>query len=107
MLFRSGISLYGGAGNVTSYGLAMRTTANGGKHGYVQGDWGIYNYIAGANNRGWVWKNTTNGNIASIDSLGDAAFSGSVTVGANTTNTSGVRQVYNSTTNSLDFVFVA
>ena len=102
-----GISLYGGASYVTTYGIAMRTTGNGGKHGYVQGDWGIYNYITGANNRGWVWKNITNGNIASIDGLGDAAFSGSVTIGANATNTSGVRQVYNETTKSLDFVFVA
>lgn len=102
-----GISLYNGAGYVTSYGLAMRTTSNGGKHGYVQGDWGTYFYMAGATNRGWVFVNAGSGNRASISTEGNMVLNGSLTLGGNTTNTSGVRQVYNSTTKSLDFVFVA
>lgn len=105
-----GISLYGGVGNVTSYGIAMRGTGNGGKHGAVQGDWAIYNYMLNyGGHRGWIWKNSASdgGNVASIDCLGNAVFNGYVGIGGNTTNTSGVRQVYNSTTKSLDFVFVA
>ena len=102
-----GISLYNGTGNVTTYGIAMRRTTDSGKHGYVQGDWGIYNYMSGGTTRGWVWRYGSTTNVASISSEGHAAFTGSVTIGANETNTSGVRQVYNSTTKSLDFVFVA
>ena len=103
-----GLSLYGSA--PTSYGIAMRTTANGGKHGAVQSDWAIYNYmINSGTNRGWIWKNSASGggNVASIDCVGNAVFNGYVGIGGNTTNTSGVRQVYNETTKSLDFVFVA
>lgn len=102
-----GISLYNGTGNVTTYGIAMRRTTDSGKHGYVQGDWGIYNYMSGGTTRGWVWRYGSTTNVASISSEGHAAFTGSVTIGANETNTSGVRQIYNSTTKSLDFVFVA
>ena len=104
-----GISLYQSSAP-TDYGLAMRTTANSGKHGAVQSDWAVYNYmINSGTNRGWIWKNSASGggNVASIDCVGNAVFNGYVGIGGNTTNTSGVRQVYNSTTKSLDFVFVA
>lgn len=103
-----GISLY--ATEPTSYGIAMRGTGNGGKHGAVQGDWAIYSYMNGYNTaRGWIWRNSysNNTNIASLDVYGNAVFNGYVGIGGNETNTSGVRQVYNSTTKSLDFVFVA
>ena len=100
-----GISLY--STDPTSYGVAMRSTSNGGKHGYVQGDWGTYFYMAGATNRGWVFCNAGAGNRASISTEGNMVLNGSLTLGGNTTNTSGVRQVYNETTKSLDFVFVA
>lgn len=104
-----GISLYNGTSQVDTYGIAFRLTSNKEKHGYVQGDWATYFTMnSGATTRGWVFRtNTTNGNVASISGGGNAVFNGSVTVGGNTTNTSGVRQVYNSTTKSLDFVFVA
>lgn len=104
-----GISLYNGASQVDTYGIAFRLTSNKEKHGYVQGDWATYFTMnSGATTRGWVFRtNTTNGNVASISGGGNAVFNGSVTVGGNTTNTSGVRQVYNETTKSLDFVFVA
>lgn len=100
-----GISLY--STDPTSYGVAMRSTSNSGKHGYVQGDWGTYFYMAGATNRGWVFVNAGSGNRASISTEGNMVLNGSLTLGGNATNTSGVRQVYNSTTKSLDFVFVA
>lgn len=104
-----GIALY--HTNPTTYGIAMRGTGNGGKHGYVQGDWAIYNYMsANANvyNRGWIWRSTvgsTTTNVASISGDGSAVFSGSVTIGGNTTNDSGCRMEYNATTKSLDFIF--
>ena len=104
-----GISLYGGAGYEVKYGVAFRTTANQGKHGYVQSDWATYFTMDGADTRGWVFKNAASGkgNVASISSAGNMVLNGSLTVGGNTANTSGVRQVYNATTQSLDFVFVA
>ena len=43
--------------------------------------------------------------MASINGEGKAVFNGSVTVGGNATNNSGVRMEYNSTTKSLDFIF--
>ena len=60
--------------------------------------------MTGATNRGWVFKHAGN-NVASIDGLGDAVFNGYVTVGGNTTNTSGCKMQYNSTTSALDFIF--
>lgn len=99
-----GLALFGT--NPTTYGIAMRTTANGGKHGYVQGDWGIYSYMTGADNRGWIFKNASKGyGVASISNIGEAVFNGSVTVGGNTTNDSGCRLVMNESTSSLDFIF--
>ena len=103
-----GIALY--STSPVDYGLAMRTTANQGVHGYVSGDWGIYSFMTGAENnvgtRGWVWKNAfSNTNVASISALGHAVFNGSVTVGGNATNTSGCELVFSSETNSLNFVF--
>ena len=103
-----GVDLYGSG--VTQYGIAMRTTSNSGKHGYVQGDWAIYSYMHGnASNiatRGWLFHDAVNNkNIASISGAGHAVFDGSVTVGGNATNTSGCRMEYNATTASLDFIF--
>ena len=37
-----GISLYGGSGNVATYGIAFVTTGNWGTHGYVTSDWATY-----------------------------------------------------------------
>ena len=103
-----GISLYQNTNYVDNYGIAFRLTSNLGKHGYVQSDWATYFTMDGSDTRGWVFRNAASGkgNVASISSAGHAVFGGSVTVGGNTTNTSGCRQVYNETTNSLDFVFL-
>ena len=100
-----GLSLYGTS--PTDYGIAFRSTGNGGKHGYVQGDWAQYHYMAGADTRGWVFNAGASTGVASISRAGHMVLNGSLTVGGNSTNTSGVRQVYNATTQSLDFVFVA
>ena len=104
-----GIALY--STTPTAYGIAMRTTNNGGKHGYVQGDWAIYSYMTGSDStnkytRGWIFKNASdNVGVASISGAGNAAFNGSVTIGANTDNTSGCRLVMDNTLKCLNFVF--
>ena len=103
-----GISLYSGAGNVDNYGIAFRKTTDKEKHGYVQSDWATYFTMnSGATTRGWVYRlNQTDGNVASISGAGNLVLNGSVTIGGNTTNTSGARMQYNASTNAIDFVFV-
>lgn len=100
-----GIALYATA--VTAYGLAMRTTANSGVHGYVNGAYGIYSYMADDDSlkRGWIWRTNNTTNVASISTSGNAVFNGSVTVGGNSANTSGCRLVYSESDKCLDFVF--
>jgi hypothetical protein len=84
----------------------FRGTSNSGKHGYVQSDWATYFTMnQGATTRGWIFRKKTDGPVASISGAGHAVFNGSVTVGGNTTNTSGCRMEYNTSTQSLDFVF--
>lgn len=100
-----GISLYSGPNYVANYGIAMRTTANSGKHGYVQGDWAHYFYMDGATNRGLVFKQAGTA-VASVSGLGNAVFNGSVTIGGNTTNTSGARLVYDANTQAINFEFL-
>lgn len=101
-----GLALY--STNPADYGVMFRGTGNCEKHGYVQSDWATYFTMnSGGTTRGWVFRrNATGGNVASISGVGNAVFNGSVTIGGNTTNTSGCRQVYNSVTQSLDFEFL-
>ena len=100
-----GIALYSTDPEV--YGIMFRGTSNSGKHGYVQSDWATYFTMnQGATTRGWIFRKKTDGPVASISGAGNAVFNGSVTVGGNTTNTSGCRMEYNTSTQSLDFVFV-
>ena len=100
-----GIALYSTDPEV--YGIMFRGTSNSGKHGYVQSDWATYFTMnSGATTRGWIFRRKGDGNYASISGAGHAVFNGSVTVGGNSTNTSGCRMEYNSTTQTLDFVFV-
>ena len=95
-----------------NYSIAMRGVQETGSHGYVTGDWATYfnmkNISGHENDRGWIFRSgvSTLAPIASISSLGQAVFNGSVTVGGNAENTSGVRLEYSEAYNSLDFVFV-
>ena len=99
-----GVSLYGT--DPESYGVMFRGTSNSGKHGYVQSDWATYFTMNdNGTTRGWVFRRGTT-NVASVSGAGHAVFNGSVTVGGNSANTSGCRMTYNSTTQTLDFVFV-
>ena len=100
-----GIALYGTS--PITYGIAMRQTTNGGKHGHVQGDWAIYSYMSGADNRGWILKNNTAGaTVASVDNTGNAAFNGEVSIGTSGTNIDGsCSLIMNRDLGCLDFVF--
>lgn len=81
-----GISLYAGAVNgMPSYGLMFATTANYGGHGSVNGDWATYFTMAGANNRGWIFRSENN-NVASISASG--VFTGSNFIGSLSGNAS-------------------
>lgn len=97
-----GISLYDT--EPTNYGITMRQTSNSGKHGGVQGDWAIYTYMAGATNRGFIWKHSGTA-VASIDCAGNEVLNGSLTVGGSSANNTGCKLQFNSTTKSLDFIF--
>lgn len=97
-----GLALY--STTPTTYGITMRQTSNQGKHGYVQGDWAIYNHMSGATNRGFVWKLDSN-SVASISGSGSAVFNGSVTVGGNAGNTSGCRMEFDSTLKCVNWIF--
>ena len=67
----AGISLYGGTGAFNpTYGLMFATTANYGTHGYVTADWATYFTMDDTANRGWIFKNTTAGNVFSISNGG-------------------------------------
>lgn len=100
-----GISLYSAANQMDSYGIMFRKTSNKGVHGYVQADWATYFIMDSTTNRGWVYKNSIAGNVASINNAGNAVFNGSVTVGGNAANTSGARMVYDSTSKAINFEF--
>lgn len=74
-----GITLYGGDFN---FGIAMRYTTNGGTHGQVTDAWATYFAMAGATNRGWIFKNgalgTTTNNVASLSGHGHLDLNGRV-----------------------------
>jgi len=105
-----GLSLWNDK-DIKHYGLALRTTADSGKHGYVQGDYATYNYMYAASasalpTRGWIFKDSVNNKgVASISGAGNAVFNGSITVGGNVTNTSGCRQEFNEDLQCLEFIF--
>ena len=105
-----GLSLWNDK-DIKHYGLALRTTADSGKHGYVQGDYATYNYMYAASasalpTRGWIFKDSVNDKgVASISGAGNAVFNGSITVGGNETNTLGCRQEFNEDLQCLEFIF--
>ena len=75
-----GISLYGGAiAGQPTYGIMFQQTATFGTHGSVTADWATYFTMDVTANRGWVFRNITNGNVASVNNAGTAVFNGNVT----------------------------
>ena len=75
-----GISLYGGiSSGQPTYGLMFMQTSSFGTHGNVTADWATYFTMNNTANRGWIFRNTTNGNVASINNAGAATFDSGVT----------------------------
>lgn len=77
-----GITLYGNMN--TNYGIFFRGTGNMGTHGSVTADWATYFTMSNDAGRGWVFRNTGAGNVASISAQGHMTVNGSV--GINGTN---------------------
>jgi hypothetical protein len=73
-----GLSLYNGyVDGQPTYGYMFAQTATFGTHGDVSADWATYATMNNTANRGWIWRDTTNGNVASISNVG------TLTLGAN------------------------
>lgn len=110
--FAHGIGLYGQ--ELEKYGIRVYTTGTL-KHGYVQGNAATYFYMSGTTTstdagyyakRGWIFHSYAGeSSAASISQSGNGAFSGSVTIGANSENTSGCEMLYDATTKSVSFSF--
>ena len=103
-----GLALHGT--DPMNYGIAMRGTTSSIKHGYVQGDWATYISMYGNSTnvltRGWIFRNGVNNTgVASISGSGNAVFNGSVTVGGNADNDSGMRMEYNEELGYISFIF--
>ncbi len=75
-----GLSLYNGAvAGQPTYGIFFGQTASFGTHGNVTADWATYFTMDATANRGWIFRDVSNGNKASISNTGNATFAGEVT----------------------------
>ena len=74
-----GINLYSGSSYNPVYGIFFAQTSNYSTHGSVSADWATYFTMNGTANRGWIFRNTDTGNVASINNSGTAVFNGNVT----------------------------
>ena len=74
----NGISLYGGIGNVNTYGIAFVKTANWETHGYVTSDWATYFTMSDTNSRGWIFRRNGSGNVFSVDTSGKVYANGCI-----------------------------
>ena len=75
--------MYGGAnGSEPTYGLMFQGTGTFGTHGSVTADWATYFTMNSTPGRGWIFRDVTNGNVASISNSGNAAFNGTISSGA-------------------------
>jgi hypothetical protein len=73
-----GLSLYDGyVDGEPTYGMLFTGTAGLGTHGDVTGVWASYMTMNSTANRGWIWRDVTDGNVASISNVG------TLTLGAN------------------------
>ena len=100
-----GISLYGGANaGEPTYGLMFQGTATFGTHGNVTADYATYFTMNSTGGRGWIFRDVTNGNKASISNQGNATFDGTLTSGA-ITSTGAVTSAdfFKATGNNLKF----
>lgn len=88
----AGLSLYEGAdGGMPNYGISFALTSHYGQHGYVTSDWATYFTMSGAHDRGWIFRSSDYGNVASISAQGNAYFNGSIVAGGIITSVSDAR----------------
>lgn len=73
-----GITLYGNRD--TNYGIFFRSTGNMGTHGSVTADRATYFTMSNTAGRGWVFRNTGAGNVASISAQGHMTVNGSICI---------------------------
>lgn len=73
-----GLALYGGASTNPTYGIMFTGTSGVGTHGSVTGNWATYFTMDNSDSRGWIFRNQTTGNVASIENTGNADFDGRV-----------------------------
>ena len=94
-----GLSLYNGsvAGQPT-YGVMFAQTASFGTYGNVSADWATYFTMDATANRGWIFRDVSNGNKASISNLGDMTLARSLGVGTTGSGTAGEIRATNNVT---------
>lgn len=94
-----GISLYGGgSASQPTYGIMFQQTATFGTYGTVSGDWATYLTMNNSAGRGWIFRDTTNGNKASISNTGDLNLAGALGVGTSASGTTGEIRATNAIT---------
>lgn len=85
-----GISLYGGpSASQPTYGIMFQQTASFGTYGNVTADWATYFTMNNTAGRGWIFRDISNGNKASISNLGDLTLARSLGVGTSGSGTAG------------------
>lgn len=77
-----GLHLYPGTATNGSprYGIHVSQTSIFGKHGDVQSDFAEYFTMGGGVQRGWMFRDDTNGNVASISGRGRMTVNGSYSI---------------------------
>jgi len=85
----TGLSLYSNAANAATYGIQFLSTSNStyGTHGSVTGDWAMYFNMYNSSTRGWIFRASGSGGVASISVGGVFTIA---TVTATTVNINGI-----------------
>ena len=94
-----GLSLYGGyASGQPTYGMMFAVTSTYGTYGQVSADWATYFTMDSTANRGWIFRDTSNGNKASISNGGYMSLAGGLGVGTSSSSTAGEIRATNNIT---------
>jgi hypothetical protein len=76
---KAGLALYGAAtSGEPTYGMMFTGISGSGAFGGVNGDWATYFTMNSTTGRGWIFRDVSSGNVASITNTGWAQFAASV-----------------------------
>jgi hypothetical protein len=76
---KTGLALYGAAASgEPTYGMMFTGISGSGAFGGVNGDWATYFTMNSTTGRGWIFRDVSTGNVASITNTGWAQFAASV-----------------------------